>query len=286
MRVGIDSYCYHRLFGEVYPGQQKPDKQLSFEDFLTKLDNLEVDGVSLESCFLPNFETSYLKGIKDHLDAAGMDRVYAWGHPDGLEGGGNKEAFDDMVRHIEYADLIGAKVMRVVGSSLKFRFEPHEPQLEKLTRMFSEAAEVAAEYEIKLAVENHIDYNSDEILQLLKDINSPYMGVNFDSGNFLRVLDDPIQAMQKLAPYVFATHIKDMLPVKGVPVNEWYFFSCVPTGEGLIENEKLAKILKEHDYQGFLAVEIDFLHPDYANQEEEVVRKSVQVLKEIGQRVG
>ncbi|CAN5151889.1 hypothetical protein BH23BAC1_BH23BAC1_41230 [soil metagenome] len=286
MKVGIDSYCYHRLFGEVYPGQQKPDKKLSFEDFLTRLDKLQVDGVSLESCFLPNFETSYLKGIKDHLDAAGMDRVYAWGHPDGLEGGSNQAAFDDMIRHIEYADAIGAKVMRVVGSSLKFRFEPHQPQLEKLTRMFSEAAEVAAEYEIKLAVENHIDYNSDEILQILKDINSPYMGVNFDSGNFLRVLDDPIQAMQKLAPYVFATHIKDMLPVKGVPVNEWYFFSCVPTGEGLIENEKLAKILKEHDYQGFLAVEIDFLYPDYANQEEEVVRKSVQVLKEIGQRVG
>jgi 3-oxoisoapionate decarboxylase len=286
MKVGIDSYCYHRLFGEVYPGQQAPEKELSFEDFLVKLENLEVDGVSLESCFLPRFDSSYLKGIKQHLDAAGLDRVYAWGHPDGLEGGGNQAAFDDMMRHIAFADEIGAKVMRVVGSSLKFRFEPHQPQLEKLTAMFSEAAKVAEGYGIKLAVENHIDYNSDEILQLLQDINSPYMGVNFDSGNFLRVLDDPIQAMQKLAPYVFATHIKDMRPVKGVPVNEWYFFSCVPTGEGLIENETLARILKDHDYQGFLAVEVDFLHPDYANQEEEVVKKSVQALKDISSRIG
>ncbi|RDC65846.1 sugar phosphate isomerase/epimerase family protein [Adhaeribacter pallidiroseus] len=285
MKVGIDSYCYHRLFGEVYPGQEKPNKELSFEDFLTQLNSLDIDGVSLESCFLPSFDQSYLKFIKEHLDSSGLDRVYAWGHPDGLEGGKNEQAFADMVRHIEYANQIGAKVMRVVGSSLLFRFEPHDPQLEKLSRMFTEATQMAARYDIKLAVENHIDYNSDEILQLVTNVNLPNFGVNFDSGNFLRVLDDPIQAMEKLAPHVFATHIKDLKPVKGVPVNEWYFFSCVPTGEGLIQNEKLAEILKKHNYQGFLAVEIDFLHPDYTNREVEVVQQSVRALKEISHRL-
>ena len=176
---------------------------------------------------------------------------------------------------------IGADVMRVVGSSLMFRFEPHEPQLEKLTRMFSMAATVASARGIKLAVENHIDYNSDEILQLVKAVDSPNFGVNFDSGNFLRVLDDPIQAMEKLAPHVFATHIKDLLPVRSVPVNEWYFFSCVPTGQGLIPNDALARLLQAQHYKGFLAVEIDFLHPDFKNREEEVVKESLRVLRDI-----
>jgi sugar phosphate isomerase/epimerase len=281
MKIGIDSYCYHRLFGEVYAGQQQPDRLLTFEDFLTKVEALQIDGVSLESCFIPKFEGAYLSFIKSRLDEAGLDRVYAWGHPDGLEGGRNQNAFEDMLQHIEYAEGIGAKVMRVVGSSLMFRFEPHEPQIEKLIKMFSQAVKVAEKKGIRLAVENHIDYNSDEILQILKGVNSPNMGVNFDTGNFLRVLDDPIQAMEKLAPYVFATHIKDLVPVKGVPVTEWYFFSCVPTGEGLINNKKLAQILKQHNYEGFLAVEIDFLHPDYTNKEEEVVQKSVQALRAI-----
>lgn len=281
MKVGIDSYCYHRLFGEVYTGQNQPQYRLSFEDFLTKIDKLGIDGVSLESCFIPQFDDAYLYGVKAHLDASGMDRVYAWGHPDGLEGGRNEQAFEEMVQHIEYAKLIGADVMRVVGSSLMFRFEPHEPQLEKLTRMFSEATKIAERYGVKLAVENHIDYNSDEILQLVTGVNSPYFGVNFDSGNFLRVLDDPIQAMKKLASFVFATHIKDLRPVRGVPANEWYFFSCVPTGEGLIPNEKLVQLLHQHKYQGFLAVEIDFLHPDYTDREEEVVIQSIQALRNI-----
>ncbi len=281
MKVGIDSYCYHRLFGEVYTGQNQPQYRLSFEDFLTKIDKLGIDGVSLESCFIPQFGDAYLRGVKAHLDASGMDRVYAWGHPDGLEGGRNEQAFEEMVQHIEYAKLIGADVMRVVGSSLMFRFEPHEPQLEKLTRMFSEATKIAERHGVKLAVENHIDYNSDEILQLVTGVNSPYFGVNFDSGNFLRVLDDPIQAMEKLASFVFATHIKDLRPVRGVPANEWYFFSCVPTGEGLIPNEELAQLLHQHKYQGFLAVEIDFLHPDYTDREEEVVIQSIQALRNI-----
>ena len=284
MKVGIDSYCYHRQFGEVYPGQDAPETPLSFENFMLSLEGLGIDGVSLESCFIPRFDSGYLAGIKSQLDALGMDRVYAWGHPDGLEGGQNEAAYAEMVEHIEHARAIGADVMRVVGSSLRFRFEPHGPQLENLTRMFSSAAAIAAKAGVKLALENHIDYNSAEILQLLQDVNSPNLGVNFDSGNFLRVLDDPVEAMRKLAPHVLATHIKDLRPVRGVPADAWHFFSCVPTGDGLILNEELARILSAHRYQGFLAVEIDFLHPDYRGREDWVVRESIKSLRNIASK--
>ncbi|MBK8501497.1 MAG: sugar phosphate isomerase/epimerase [Saprospiraceae bacterium] len=206
------------------------------------------------------------------------------GHPDGLEGGKNEEEFDSMMQHIHFAKAIGAEVMRVVGSSLMFRFEPHQPQLEKLAKMFKTAVKEAESQGVKLAIENHIDYNSDEILWLLKEVDSDYFGVNFDSGNFLRVLDDPVKAMEKLAPYVMATHIKDMLPVPGVPVDEWYFFSCVPTGKGLIDNQRIAQLLVDQKYDGFFAVETDTLHPDYAFQELNVVAKSVQQLKNISKK--
>ena len=89
MKVGIDSYCYHRFFGEVYPQQPAPQRRLSLEDFLSRARELDVDGVSLESCFFPRLDSSYLAGIKKLLDGFGFDRVYAWGHPDGLEGGLN-----------------------------------------------------------------------------------------------------------------------------------------------------------------------------------------------------
>lgn len=285
MKVGIDSYCYHRFFGEVYAGQDIPKKEMSFEEFLEKAIALNIDGLSLESCFIPRFDNDYLANLKKTLDDACLDRVYAWGHPDGLEGGTNMKAYDEMIAHIDYATKIGADVMRVVGSSHPFRFESHDQQLERLTEMFRSAVKIAEKKGVHLAIENHIDFDSDEILKLIKAVDSDYFGVNFDTGNFLRVLDDPIQGMEKLAPYVFATHIKDLLPVKSIPVNEWNFFSCVPTGLGLIDNSKLIQLLQDANYKGFLAVEVDNLHPDYSNKEEEVITASVQELKRLASTI-
>lgn len=285
MKIGIDSYCFHRYFGEVYPHQTAPDKKMSMEDFLAYAKFLGVDGVSLESCFFPSFEKSWFQGLKAQLDEYGFDRVYAWGHPDGLEAGKNRAAFDDMVAQIPNARLIGADVMRVVASSLMFRFEPHGPQIDILVEWFKEAVKVAEEYDVKLAVENHIDYTSDECVELLERVGSPYLGLNLDTGNFLRLLDDPVEGTRKLARRVYATHIKDLKPVRGVNATEWYFFSSTPVGDGLVDNQKIAQLLYEADYQGFLAVETDSLHPDYAGQEFAAVEQSVEVLRRLAASV-
>jgi sugar phosphate isomerase/epimerase len=286
MKVGIDSYCYHRFFGEVYDEQVPPPSEMTLEDFIRRAKELEVDGVSLESCFIPHFDSGYLSEVKGMLDEFGLDRVFAWGHPDGLEGGKNEKMFDEMIEMIDHARAIGAKVMRVVGSSLMFRFELHEPQIERLSRMFSEAVKVAEKAGVRMAVENHLDFDSGEILRILQNVGSPYLGINFDTGNFVRVLDDPIQAMEKLVDYVYATHIKDLKIQQGVPVNEWYFFSCTAIGSGgIVDNQKLAQILEDNGYEGFLAVEIDFLHPDYNNDEDRAVADSIKELKRIARAV-
>lgn len=285
MKVGIDSYCFHRFFGEVYPGQPQPPRQMTMEDFLAFAKELGVDGVSLESCFFPSMDPAWFADLKAQLDSYGFDRVYAWGHPDGLEAGKNRSAFEDMVAQIPNAQKIGADVMRVVGSSLMFRHEPHQPQLEILAQWFKEAVKVAEDHGVKLAVENHIDYTADECVWLIETVGSPYFGLNFDTGNFVRLLDDPIEGMKKLAKYTLATHIKDLKVRKGVPVTEWYFFSSTPVGEGIVDNLKLAQLLKDAGYKGFLAVEIDHLHPDYNYDEHAAVRQSVQELKRIASQL-
>jgi sugar phosphate isomerase/epimerase len=285
MKVGIDSYCYHRFFGEVYPQQAAPPARMTLEDFLHRARELKVDGVSLESCFIPTNDAGYLDEVRSILDDYGMDRVYAWGHPHGLEGGRNTDAYKEMIASLDHSVRIGAPVMRVVGSSLQFRKEPHEPQLLRLAGMFREAVKAAEDHGIRLAVENHIDFTADEMLWLLTEVGSPYLGMNFDTGNFLRLLDDPVKGMRKLARYVYATHIKDLRVQQGVPADEWYFFSSTPVGDGLVDNETLARLLVEVGYEGFLAVEIDFLHPEYGGDEDGAVESSVAELKRIAAAV-
>jgi sugar phosphate isomerase/epimerase len=147
--------------------------------------------------------------------------------------------------------------------------------------MFREAVQVAEEYGIRMAVENHIDFTADEMLSLLTNVNSRWLGINFDTGNFLRLLDDPIKGMAKLAPYVYATHIKDLKVQRGVAPDEWYFFSCTPVGDGLVDNSRLVQLLADAGYDGLLAMEIDFLHPDYGNDEDQAVARSVAELNRL-----
>ena len=266
MKVGIDSYCYHRFFGEVYPDQKEPAKKMTMQDFLKRAKELEVDGVSLESCFFPTTaDEVWFKDLKAQLDEYKFDRVYAWGHPDGLERGQNWTAYEEMVAGIPNAKAIGAEVMRVVGSSLMFRHEPHGPQIEALVKMFKKAVKVAEDHGVKLAVENHIDFTSDEIYQLLCEVDSPNFGLNFDTGNFLRL----------------STHVKDLMPDKNARPTDWFFFAGVPVGQGLIDNQTLAQLLHKADFKGFLAVEIDHPHTDWTEREDEAVELSMQALKNI-----
>lgn len=284
MRIGIDSYCYHRYFGEVYPQQKPAPRRMTLEDFLRRANELGVEGVSLESCYI-NQDLGYLREVRGILDGYGLDRVWAWGHRDGLEGGTSAAAYEDMIRNLGCAQAIGAKVMRVVGSSRKFRNEPHGPQIDRLIGMFREAVRPAAAAGIRLAIENHIDFNSEEILRLLDTVDSPWLGLNFDTGNFVRLLDDPIKAMAKLAPRVYATHVKDLVVRRGVAADEWFFFSGVPVGKGIVDNYELARLLAQSGYGGFLAVEIDFLHPDYGDDEDGAVVESVGELRRIAARI-
>jgi len=280
MKIGIDNYCYHRFFGEIYAQQKDPGRRITIEWFIDRAKALGVDGVSLESCFFPGFDAGYLDLLKAKLDAAGLMRVFAWGHPDGLEGGKSNAALDELIAMIPHARRLGADVMRVVGSSLMFRFENHQQQIERLTGMFKKAVAVAKDHGVKLAIENHIDFTSDEIVQLLDEVDSDHFGVNFDTANFARLLDDPVKGMRKLAPRVFATHIKDLKVNPQASVDDWFFFSSTPVGDGFVDNLALARLLKEAGYTGFLAVETDFLHPDYPD-EDAAVAQSVAALKKI-----
>jgi 3-oxoisoapionate decarboxylase len=279
MKVGIDSYCYHRYFGEIYPDQQDPGTRWTFQDFVRRSVELGVDGVSLESCFFESLEPAYLTAIKEALDAHGLERVLAWGHPDGLEAGGNEQAWREMNDLIPKARFMGADIMRIVASSLMFRFEPHGPQIDAIVRMLRESVRIAADHGVVLAIENHIDYTSAEILEILERVDSESLKVNFDTGNTLRMMEDPVAAARRLGPYTVATHTKDLDACRHVAPEQWYFFSSVPVGTGLIDMPGVVRALGESGYQGVLAVESDH-HKDHQD-EDQLVAASVAYLRQL-----
>jgi 3-oxoisoapionate decarboxylase len=284
MKIGIDSYCYHRYFGEVYDFQTAPRQRWTPEDFVKRAIELKVDGVSLETCFLPSVDLNYLRQLKATLDEHGLDRVVAWGHPDGLEGGRNREALNELIDYIDIANMMGSRVMRIVGSSLRFRDEPHAPQIERLSAMLREAVKVAEDKDVILAMENHIDFTASEILSLIEEVESKYFGVNFDTGNALRLLEDPVKEAKLLAPYIHATHIKDLSPRRGGSPREWNFWESVPVGKGVVDVAGVMSVLRDQGYQGVLCVEVDCLREEW--EEDQAVEISVNFLRKEDLKLG
>ena len=284
MKVGIDSYCYHRYFGEIYPDQQDPGVRWTFHDFVKRAVELAVDGVSLESCFFESLEPGYLREIKDALDSHGLERVLAWGHPDGLEAGRNQAAWREMNALIPKAQFMGADLMRIVASSLMFRHEPHPPQIEAIVKLLQESVKIAEDHGVVLALENHIDYTSAEIYQILERVGSDHLKVNFDTGNTLRMMEDPVAAARRLGKYTVATHTKDVDACRHVRPEEWYFFSSVPVGTGLIDIPGVVQALQESGYDAMLAVESD--HHKDNQDEDQLVVQSVAYLKQLVRELG
>jgi sugar phosphate isomerase/epimerase len=277
MKVAIDSYCYHRYFGEIYPGLQQPaDRTMTVWDFLKRAHRLGVAGVSLESCFLPT-DRDFLQRLRDALDSYGFERVWAWGHPEGLRSGTDRQAARDLVAHLAHARAIGAGVMRIVGGNRRTRpasFAQHKRRLGGMLRKLLGAAQ---DHGVVLALENHIDLSADEMVDVVGSVDSPWLGVCLDTGNNLRLHEDPVAVAAKLAPLARATHVKDIGVRRGNP-RDFAFWPSVPLGKGLVDLGRVVELLHEARYQGLLAIEVDYLHPDYGD-EDRAVAASVKYLK-------
>lgn len=63
---------------------------------------------------------------------------------------------------------------------------------------------------VKVAVENHAgDMHTLELRKLIEDAGPDYVGANFDSGNAVWTLEDPVQALENVGEYILTTSLRD-----------------------------------------------------------------------------
>ena len=279
MKLGIDSYTYHRFFGDWYPDLQvDPGRRMTVFDFLDRARELGVAGVSLESCYLPADDV-FIDRLRAALDARGLERVWAWGHPSGLKSGADHDAAQDLIRHLEIARRLGARVMRICGGGRRTRPASWPEHKAALVRMLGPLTEQAAAHGVVLAIENHIDLLADEMVELLTTIDSPWLGVCFDTANNVRMFEDPVEVARKLAPFARAAHVKDIIAHRGDP-KTFGFWPSVPLGRGLVDLPAILRLLQAARFDGLLALEIDYLAPAYVEAgEDAAVAESIAWLR-------
>lgn len=127
--------------------------------------------------------------------------------------------------------------------------EPSDPTFDKLSGRVATLARMYAEIEGSLLLESGQE-TADTLLAFLGEMDkrgAKNVTVNFDPANLILYdMDEPIEALRKLAPYVEQVHVKDArrTTVKG----EWGEEVVVGTGE--VDWVAFVRILAEADFQG------------------------------------
>jgi sugar phosphate isomerase/epimerase len=174
---------------------------------------------------------AYTKAVRRWLDEHHM---YLEGSLRMPRDKGEVERFEAEVRT---AGAAGATVVRTVMLAGR-RYEVFKDAAEY--RSFKErsrqslrlAEPVVARHKVRLAVENHKDFRTAELLELIRQLGSTWVGVCVDLGNNVALLEGPAEVVRALAPLAFACHFKDMA-VADAP--DGFLLSEVVLGEGFLD---------------------------------------------------
>ena len=122
---------------------------------------------------------------------------------------------------------------------------------------------------VKVAVENHAgDMHTLELRALIEAAGPDFVGANFDSGNAVWTMEDPVQALENVGEYVLTTSLRDAAvweSEKGVTA------AWTAMGEGNTDLKtffrRFAELCPEaavniETISGF-AVEFPYLQPDF-----------------------
>lgn len=256
MIVGVDTYSYHRLFGEVRGGERdRPDTTWPHEaaPALAHATRAGADAVYFETCYLPEPEYA---AIPETTLVTG----FSWGHPwpnrhHGLDGGRSWDAERELGRWIDAAARHGHDLLRITAGSPASRgTEPAEVLIERLTGPLRRACEHAASRGVRLALENHGDLTAANILDLFARVDrADVLGVCLDNVNLIRVGDDMIDGVRMLAPHTLLVQLKDHEPgdpyAPGGPV-------CTALGAGVAPLTSIIDLLDDAGFSGAVCVEI------------------------------
>lgn len=215
MLLGLHTYSlYLHGIGQDWAGFELPwPRQLSTFELFDKAVEWGLDGLHIDDGVLESLDTPYLKEVAAAAKTRNLVLEWNFSMDFGRHGIGRQ---NNLEAAIETAESLGAGVVKVsldlrrprpVAAS---RFHPDVMAvMENFANLLKTTAPQATAAGIKIAVENHCDTFSQEILWLLDRVDHPSVGACIDTVNALHVTEDPMQAIEKLAPRAFTNHFRD-----------------------------------------------------------------------------
>jgi sugar phosphate isomerase/epimerase len=241
LQLSLAAYSFRQFFTATPPA-----RQLKLLDFVDYCADQGCAGTELTSYYFPKeFDDDYLITLKRQAFLRGIAiSGSAVGNNFTLPPGPQREEQIAMVKKwVDHCAVLGAPHIRVFAGATS------EKDLTIAQRRCIEALEECGEYAgrkgIFLGLENHggIVAEPPDLLAIIRAVKSPWVGINLDTGNFRT--DDPYADLARCAPYAVNVQVKVDIQRRGEMKKETSDFT------------RLAKILRDVNYQGYVALEYE-----------------------------
>ncbi len=253
-RIGVSTYSFWRFNGSR--------SDWAIEKCIDLAAEMGFDGVEILHIQMESEEPSYLQMLKQRALLNGVDLMGFSTHqgfvtPDERK---RQSEVNKTLHQIELAYELGIPTMRINtgrwGTSKNFNElmanRGIEPVLEGHTEdegfewvidSMHKLVEKAKICGVTLGLENHwgLGLTPEGVLRIVDAINSPWLQVTLDTGNFL---EDPYDRLEKLASKCVLIQCKTYYGG-----GTWYELD--------LDYDRIAALMKKHDYKGYVSLEFE-----------------------------
>ena len=128
--------------------------------------------------------------------------------------------------------------------------------LAEIARRLREVRALAEETGVAIALENHQDLTSDELVALCEEVGSPQIGVNLDASNPLAVGEEPLAFARGVMPYLKNVHLKDYRLYR---TPQGYRLARCPIGAGVLDVPVLLDLCAREAPSATICIELGAL---------------------------
>ena len=245
MKLSLAAYSFRNYLTDFRRGASPKPGAMTLESLVDLCAQYPLDGVELTSYYVPEpLPDAYLHQLRRRafllgLTVSGTAIGNTFTHPPGEK---RNEQMAYAKRWIDRAVELGAPTIRIFAGDVQ------EGTTEAQARQWCvEAIRDACVYAgargVILALENHggIVSTAEQLLGIVKDVDSEWFGVNWDSGNFDSA--DAYAELAAIAPYAVTSQIKAKIGS--------------PAGPVAADLGRVVGILRDAGYRGWLSLEYE-----------------------------
>lgn len=235
LRTAICAYSYR---------QALQSGKLKYEDLVRLAVDYGTDGLDLTVYWFPSTDDSFLLPLKG-LAYRNAVEIYSISVRTDLcrpTAELRDKEVAEVKKWVDVAAKLGAGHIRVFGGNVP-KGESEDRAVEWVVDILRRSAEYAGSKGVILGLENHggITERAERILQIVDTVNSPWVGVNLDTGNFR---EDAYRQIEMILPKAVNAQFKSEIR------NE--------AGERVEADwDRIMRMFAKHGYRGYLALEYE-----------------------------